>query len=111
MCSTTIKNFTEFKSFIENNPAVCFYLSTPVCNVCKVLKPKVIKLIEQEFPQMKFIYIDLDKAKEISGQLSVFTVPTIIIYFEGKELIRASRNISLEQLEKQIKRYYQIIFE
>jgi len=52
----------------------------------------------------------LNEAKEIAGQLSVFTVPTILIFFDGKELIRTSRNISIEQLRGQIRRYYQLIF-
>ena len=105
-----IKTHDELIKLTEKFPAVCFYLSTPQCNVCKVLKPKVIELIENEFPQLKFFYIDLNDAKEITGQLSVFTVPTILVFLDGKELIRTSRNISIEQLKEQIKRYYQLIF-
>ena len=105
-----IKTHDELIKLTEKFPAVCFYLSTPQCNVCKVLKPKVIELIENEFPQLKFFYIDLNDAKEITGQLSVFTVPTILVFLDGKELIRTSRNISIEQLKEQINRYYQLIF-
>lgn len=103
----------NFKSFIEitkANNAVCFYLSTPECNVCKVLKPKVVEMIENEFPGMSFCYVDLNNAKEISGQLSVFSVPTILVYFDGKESIRASRNVHLEELREQIERYYNMFF-
>ena len=62
------------------------------------------------FPKINFCYVDLNKAKEISGQLSVFSVPTILVYFEGKETIRVSRNVHLEELYKQIERYYKMIF-
>lgn len=106
-----IKNYSDFQEIVKNNIAVCFYLSTPECNVCKVLKPKVIEMIKTEFSQIHFYYIDLNEAKEVSGQLSVFAVPTILIYFDGKETIRASRNIHINELHKQIKRYYQMIFE
>jgi thioredoxin-like negative regulator of GroEL len=94
----------------KSNKAVCFYLSTTECNVCKVLKPKVIEMIESDFPKMSFIYVDLNEAKEISGQLSVFSVPTILVYFEDKETIRVSRNVHLEELREQIERYYKLIF-
>lgn len=110
MKNNTIKTFDDLIKLTEIFPAVCFYLSTPQCNVCKVLKPKVIELIESEFSQINFFYVDLNVAKEIAGQLSVFAVPTILIFFDGKELIRTSRNISIEQLREQIKRYYQLIF-
>jgi thioredoxin-like negative regulator of GroEL len=104
---------TGFENFLEitkSNKAVCFYLSTPECNVCKVLKPKVIEMIENNFPEMNFCYVDLNEAKEISGQLSVFSVPTILVFFESKETIRVSRNVHIEELKEQIERYYKIIF-
>lgn len=108
-----IESPTSFENFLEitkSNKAVCFYLSTPECNVCKVLKPKVIEMLEVDFPMISFCYVDLNEAKEISGQLSIFSVPTILVYFEGKETIRASRNIHLEELREQIDRYYKMIF-
>ncbi len=104
------QNFENFLELAKSTTAVCFYLSTPQCNVCKVLKPKVMEMLEKDFPKIEFYYVDLNEAKEIAGQLSVFAVPTIIIYFDGKEMIRASRNISIEQLSEQIKRYYNMIF-
>lgn len=108
-----IESPTSFEDFLEitkSNRAVCFYLSTPECNVCKVLKPKVIEMLEVDFPKISFCYVDLSEAKEISGQLSIFSVPTILVYFEGKETIRASRNVHIEELREQIDRYYKMIF-
>jgi thioredoxin-like negative regulator of GroEL len=103
-------SFENFLEITKSNKAVCFYLSTPECNVCKVLKPKVIDMIENDFADINFCYVDLSEAKEISGQLSVFSVPTILVYFEGKETIRASRNVHIEELHDQIERYYKMIF-
>jgi thioredoxin-like negative regulator of GroEL len=106
----SIKTINDFKDYLTKHRVVCFYLSTPECNVCKVLKPKVIEMLKADFPQIHFYYVDLNEAKEISGQLSVFSVPTILIYFEGKETIRASRNVHLEELREQVERYYKMIF-
>ncbi len=105
-----LNTFSEFQNIVESKKAVFFYLSTPECNVCKVLKPKVLEMVENDFPEINFCYVDLNAAKEISGQLSVFSVPTILVYFEGKETIRVSRNVHLEELHEQIERYYKIIF-
>ena len=108
-----IESPTSFENFIKitkSNKAVCFYLSTPECNVCKVLKPKVIEMLEADFSKIPFCYVDLNEAKEISGQLSIFSVPTILVYFEGKETIRASRNVHIEELREQIDRNYKMIF-
>ena len=103
-------NIDDFNKIALSNKAVCFYLSTPECNVCRILKPKIVTMFETLFPQMEFYYINLAEAKEISGQLSVFSVPTILVYFEGRELIRVSRIVNLNELQNQIERYYKIIF-
>lgn len=108
-----IESPTSFENFLEitkSNRAVCFYLSTPECTVCKVLKPKIIDMLENDFSEIIFCYVDLSIAKELSGQISIFSVPTILIYFEGKETIRASRNVHLDELREQIDRYYKIFF-
>jgi len=110
MNSEYLINYNDFLDKAEANKAVCFYLSTPECNVCKVLKPKIIEMIEKDFSKINFYYINLNEAKEISGQLSVFSVPTILVYFDGKETLRASRNVHPEELHEQIERYYKMIF-
>jgi thioredoxin 1 len=111
MSENTIRILLEFQQIILNEKAICFYLSTHECNVCKVLKPKIIEMIKNDFPRINFYYINLNEAKEISGQLSVFSVPTILIYFEGKESIRVSRNIHPDELHHQIERFYKLVFD
>lgn len=106
----SINNLLDFQGLVQKHKAVFFYLSTQECNVCKVLKPKVIEMLKEDFPQIQFYYVDLDKAKEILGQLSIFSVPTILVYFEGKETIRVARNVHLEELREQVERYYKMIF-
>ena len=110
MNNPPIKNLLEFQYLTYKHKSICFYLSTPECSVCKVLKPKVIEMLKDYFPQIHFCYVDLNEAKEIRGQLSVFSVPTILVYFEGKETIRISRNVLLEELREQIDRYIKMIF-
>lgn len=104
-------NYNQFLDLISKNDSICFYLSTKDCNVCKTLKPKIIDLLNNSFPKINFCYIDSELSKEIAGQLSVFSVPTIIFYFDGKETIRVSRNVNLEELKLQIERFYNLFFE
>ena len=63
------------------------------------------------FPKIDFLSIDCEDQKEIAAQNMVFTVPTILVFFEGKESIRKSRNVGIEQLKGEITRTYNIIFE
>lgn len=106
-----IYNMDALQAKIHKEKAVLLYFSSPSCSVCKVLKPKVAELLRTKFPLMLSHYVDTEKSPVISGQFSVFTIPTILIFFEGKEQVRYSRNISMHQLEAAIERPYQLIFE
>ena len=47
----------------------------------------------------------------LAAKFSAFVEPTILLFFEGKETIRKSRNIGIFELENAIKRPYKLIFE
>lgn len=100
----------EYENYLKSNEAVLFYLSTPQCNVCKVLKPKLIEFINQKFPMIKMGYINTEALPEVSAQNSIFTVPTILVFFDRKEFIRKSRNINLTEFENEIERPYSMFF-
>lgn len=107
---TEICSFEEFLKLKEEEPAVLAYFSTEVCNVCKVLKPKVEELIEAEFPKIKLAYIKSDKLPEVAAQNQVFTAPTILVFIDGREYIRKSRNIGISELQREIERPYSMMF-
>ncbi|MEN8223684.1 MAG: thioredoxin family protein [Acidobacteriota bacterium] len=106
-----INSVDDIEKLISDSPALLLYISTEGCNVCRELKPKIIKLLDRDFPKIKFQYIDLDQVKEASGQFSVFAVPTILVYFDGKEFFREGRNLGMEQLREKIERPYSMLFQ
>lgn len=108
---TGIQSFDYFLELRESEPALLAYFSTEACNVCKVLKPKVSELIQSEFPKIKMVYIQSDIFPEIAAQNQVFAVPTILVFFGGREYIRKSRNIGIGELYQEIQRPYSMIFE
>jgi len=106
-----IYNVAELQQKIATEKGVLLYFSSDSCSVCKVLKPKVAELLSEQFPLMVSYYVNTEKSPVISGQYRVFTIPTILIFFEGKEQVRYSRNLSMHQLEESISRPYGLIFE
>lgn len=106
----TLTLLDEIEEALGKNPAMLVYFSAPHCNVCKVLKPKVAEMINTSFPQVKLYYINIEDAPVVSGQFRIFSIPTILIFFEGREYIRKSRNIGLLELEGELSRPYSILF-
>lgn len=106
-----IQNELEYDTIIKENLGVLLYFSRVSCNVGEALEPKVIKLLEEEFPKIPFYFVDMDKTPTIPVKHSVFVEPTIIILFDGKETIRKSRIISIGELSDSIDRIYKLAFE
>jgi len=105
-----IKNIQQLEELKKSELAFLVYFSHEKCNVCKVLKPKINLLLEKKFPEMEMYYADTVLYPEIAAQNSIFTVPTILAFFDNKESFRKSRNISLPELENILSRPYNLIF-
>ena len=105
-----INSHQELLDSIQDNEAALLYFSTQACNVCKVLKPKVAQLLEDRFPKIRMFYVDTERVPEASGQFSVFAAPTLAVFFDGREFVRRSRNVGIEELAQQIERPYELMF-
>jgi thiol-disulfide isomerase/thioredoxin len=107
----TEQDFTldEIEAIIQNELGVLLYFSTPTCNVCKALKPKVIEAFDENFPLIKQYFIDASKSPEIAASFQVFSVPTLLIFLDAKEFARESRNLSIPLLVDKIRRPYEIM--
>lgn len=106
-----VKSLEEFNQIIENQDAVLFYFSHEQCNVCKVLKPKIQELITENFPKVELFYCDTVIYPDLAAQNRIFAVPTLVVYFGGRETIRKSRNLGIEELREELERPYSLVFE
>ncbi len=107
----TLNTHEEYTNFIKSNDGALVYFSTPQCNVCKILKPKIIDFIKSEFPKINLGYINTLEVKEAAAQNSIFSVPTILVFLDGKEFLRKSRNINIAEFREELNRPYSMFFE
>lgn len=106
-----INSLSEFLKSTSENQFAIVYFSHDKCQVCHVLLPKIKSVINTEFPHVEFFYCHTEKTAEVAAQNRIFTVPSILIFIEGKESYRFSRNISIQELSKTISRPYGIMFD
>lgn len=102
------KNLLEKE--LKNNEALMVYFSGNDCGVCQVLKPKIETLFKEKFPKVKQVYISAEIFRDTAAQYNVLSIPTILVYFEGKEFLRESRLISVPDVETKISRTYDLFF-
>ncbi len=93
----------QFKQLIRQKPVLIAYFSYPSCSVCKVLRPKIEELASN-YADVGFEYVDTQQRPEIAGQYTIFSVPTILIFVDGKEGKRLSRNFSVNEVRDFIER-------
>ncbi len=79
---------------ISGSPGALVYFSGPHCNVCKVLRPKLMQLAAERYPEMARIYVDVAANPALGAKYGVFVVPTVLVFLEGREFARKSRAFS-----------------
>lgn len=99
----------EILNTIKNETAVLLYFQDNNCPPCKSLRPKIITMVEEQFPEIELIFIDSYNETALAAHFGVFAHPTLLIFFEGKEYIRASKYVSVVELSSKIDRLYQMI--
>jgi len=93
----------EMERIIGEEKFVLFYISRPACGVCGALKPK-INNIAANIDGLQVYYLNLDNDESVAGQYSIFTIPGILVYVDGKEFIREARYISVDDINDQLTR-------
>lgn len=104
-----MNTINDIEQTIKKNLAVMLYFSAPTCNVCHALKPKLLEAIEKNFQEFKVISIDTSIEQEIAAHFSVFAIPTVLVFLDGKEFLRKSRHMSVDEVVREIKRPYEIM--
>ncbi len=102
----TIESINEI---IKNNVAVMLYFSAPTCNVCHALKPKLLAGIEDNFKEFEIISVDVSVEMEVAAHFSVFAIPTVLIFLDGREYVRKSRHMSVDAVIDEIRRPYEMM--
>jgi len=105
-----MQTIETIQATITTQPAVMLYFSAPTCNVCHALKPKILASLDHDFKAVKVISIDISETQDIPAHFNVFTIPTVLIFLEGREFIRKSRHMSVDGIMTELSRPYKMMF-
>ncbi|PED09327.1 thioredoxin family protein [Bacillus pseudomycoides] len=94
----------ELIAYIEEQGRLLLFIKTENCGVCDVMLEKVNRLLKQ-YKNVGNIVVSLEDMKEISAKYLVFTAPTVLLFHQGKEILRESRFISLDNIERTLKMF------
>lgn len=105
-----IQNINELKKQIAQNQIVFLYISKPNCSVCHSLYPQITSLLKK-YSNIYAIHIDISDIPEIAGEYLIFSVPAILLFIHGREVMRKARFVPLKELESELEKFTHLTYE
>ena len=98
-------NMENFNELIQSQKPVLIDFYAEWCTPCKMMKPTLLDVAERMGGETKIVTVDIDKEKKLAERFRIQSVPTLIIFKNGKQLWRQSGAISANALIKLLKDY------
>ena len=95
----------KFKELIQSPKPVLVDFYAEWCGPCQIMKPRILDVMERMGDEIQVIQIDVDKEKELATSFRISSVPTLIIFKNGKQQWRQSGIISAHALMKLLQEY------
>lgn len=92
-------NKENFDDLINNRALVDFHATW--CGPCKMLGPIVEEIANENL--ISVIKVDIDKFEDLSRKYGVMSVPTLILFENGKDIKKSIGFISKDELKEFIK--------
>lgn len=72
------------------------------CGPCRMMSPIIEDLAEEMKGKVKIAKVDIEKAKEVTASFEVTSIPTVILFKDGKEVSREVGLKDADSLKKMI---------
>ena len=95
----------KFNELMQSTKPVLVDFYAEWCGPCQIMKPRILDVAERMGDDAKVIQIDIDKEKELATRFRIQSVPTLIIFKNGKQQWRQSGVISAHALIQLLKEY------
>lgn len=99
MSVLNIKNENFESVVLDSNKPVLVDFWASWCGPCKMLSP-VIDEFAEDHPEFKIGKVNVDDESALTRKFRIRSVPTLIVFKEGKEVNRASGVLSEEEIEE-----------
>jgi thioredoxin 1 len=102
---TTTNKRESFAEIINGHTPVLVDFFAEWCGPCKLMKPVLEELHSKMGNKVRILKIDIDRSPATAETLRIQSVPTLMLFQNGKSLWRQSGVLQASQLERVIAQY------
>ncbi len=95
----------NFNSLIQGEQPVLVDFSAEWCGPCKMMAPILQELAASDGDKIRILKVDVDRNPGPSATYQINSVPTLILFKQGKILWRQSGVVAVHQLRKIIHQF------
>ena len=93
-------SFQELIHSSERPVLVDFYADW--CGPCKMVSPAVKQISSELKGRVVTVKVNVDKKEHVASRHKIQSIPTIMIFYQGRELMRLQGAYPYEQLKSQV---------
>ncbi len=97
----TNKNFGE----IIKNPLVLIDFWAEWCMPCRILSPTVEEISKEYGGGLVVGKVNVDKSREISSEFGIMSIPTLILFKDGKAVDRTAGALPKAKIKAMVDRW------
>jgi thioredoxin 1 len=93
---------TTFDQFLGSNKVCLVDFWAEWCGPCKMMEPVLGTASEELLGKVAFAAVNVDDKPELAQSKSIMSIPTMIVYVDGKEVDRLVGAMSRSMLVKKL---------
>jgi thioredoxin 1 len=94
-----------FKEIIQKHPLVVVDCWAPWCGPCRMVAPVIKELARDYAGKILFGKLNVDENPEVSAQYQIMSIPTLLVFKNGKLVDKIVGAMPRQMLEPKITRY------